>query len=43
MMITDGAKTYIEAMMKEAGVHTLRFAMVGGGCCGPSFQLGLAD
>ncbi|HBU82419.1 MAG TPA: adhesin [Paenibacillus sp.] len=43
MVITDGAKAYIEGMMKEAGVHTLRFALVGGGCCGPSYQLGLTD
>ncbi|OPG95144.1 adhesin [Chryseobacterium mucoviscidosis] len=43
MVITDGAKAYIVEMMREAGVHTLRFAMVSGGCCGPSYQLGLAD
>ncbi|MCW3794448.1 adhesin [Paenibacillus sp. LS1] len=43
MIITDGAKTYIEEMMKQAGVNTLRFAVAGGGCCGPTFQLGLAE
>ncbi|MCF7753179.1 adhesin [Paenibacillus xylanexedens] len=30
-------------MMKEAGVHTLGFAMISGGCCGPGYQLGLTD
>ncbi|WP_052016891.1 MULTISPECIES: hypothetical protein [unclassified Paenibacillus] len=43
MVITDEAKAYIEEMMREAGVHKLRFAMVCGGCCGPSYQLGLTD
>lgn len=41
MIITDRAKSYIEDMMKEAGISTLRFASVGSGCCGPSYQLSL--
>ncbi len=36
MFITDSAKEYIEAMMQEAGIKTLRFMNAGGGCCGPS-------
>ncbi|MGG6312344.1 adhesin [Paenibacillus macerans] len=42
MVITDGAKSYIEEMMKEAGVSTLRFVLASG-CCGPSFQLTLEN
>ena len=41
MIITDEAKTFIENMMKEAGVSTLRFGYSGAGCCGPSYQLSL--
>lgn len=41
MIITDGAKAYIEEMMKEAGTTTLRFFNAGAGCCGPSYQLTL--
>ncbi len=41
MFITDSAKEYIEAMMQEAGIKTLRFMNAGGGCCGPSYQLAL--
>lgn len=41
MTITDEAKQFIENMMKEAGVYTLRFAYSGAGCCGPSYQLSL--
>ncbi len=43
MIITDGAKTYIEQMMKDAGISTLRFASEEGGCCGPSFRLTLDE
>ncbi|WP_410512291.1 iron-sulfur cluster biosynthesis family protein [Paenibacillus sp. BR2-3] len=41
MVITDEAKSFIEHMMKEAGVSTLRFGYAGAGCCGPSYQLSL--
>ncbi|KOP68505.1 adhesin [Bacillus sp. FJAT-18019] len=41
MIITDGAKAYIEEMMKEAGTTTLRFFNAEAGCCGPSYQLTL--
>lgn len=41
MNITDQARTFIEEMMKEAGVFTLRFGYSGAGCCGPSYQLAL--
>lgn len=40
MVITDGAKSYIEEMMKDAGVSTLRFVLANG-CCDPSFQVAL--
>ncbi|MEI4803949.1 HesB/IscA family protein [Bacillus sp. NPDC077411] len=42
MIITDGAKTYIEEVMKEHGVFTLRFSFEGAGCCGPSWGMSLA-
>lgn len=41
MVITDEAKSFIEDMMKEAGVSTLRFGYSGAGCCGPSYQVAL--
>ncbi|WP_438498249.1 HesB/IscA family protein [Paenibacillus sp. IHBB 3054] len=41
MNITDQARTFIENMMKEAGISTLRFGYSGAGCCGPSYQLAL--
>ncbi|MRN52725.1 adhesin [Paenibacillus monticola] len=41
MIITDEARHFIESMMKEAGVSTLRFASSDAGCCGPSYQLSL--
>lgn len=41
MTITEEAKGFIEQMMKEAGVSTLRIAYVESGCCGPSYQLEL--
>jgi len=41
MIITDEAKTFIENMMKEAGVSTLRFGYSDAGCCGPSYELSL--
>ena len=40
MIITDGARAYIEEMMKEAGTTTLRFLMQELGR-GPSYQLTL--
>lgn len=43
MVITDEAKTFIENMMKEAGVSTLRFGYSEAGCCGPSYQLSLEE
>jgi HesB-like selenoprotein len=43
MNITDGAKSYIENMMKEAGVSTLRFGYAGAGCYGPSYELSLDE
>ncbi|MDC2863170.1 HesB/IscA family protein [Bacillus sp. BP-3] len=42
MIITDGAKAYIEEIMKEHGVSTLRFSFEGAGCCGPSWGMSLA-
>ncbi|HEF1855928.1 MULTISPECIES: HesB/IscA family protein [Bacillus] len=42
MIITDGAKAYIEEVMKEHGVSTLRFSFEGAGCCGPSWGMSLA-
>ncbi len=41
MIITDTAKAYIEAFMKENNVDTLRFFVEGEGCCGPSWSLAL--
>ncbi|ALP37450.1 HesB/IscA family protein [Paenibacillus sp. SEL3] len=41
MTITDEAREFIEKMMKEAGVSTLRIGYAGAGCCGPSYQLSL--
>ncbi|MNJ62574.1 Iron-sulfur cluster insertion protein ErpA [compost metagenome] len=43
MIITDGARVYIEEMMKEAGTTTLRCFNAGAGCCGPSYQLALEN
>jgi Fe-S cluster assembly iron-binding protein IscA len=43
VIITDGAKVYIEDMMNQAGVFTLRVFAGESGCCGPSFQLTLAE
>ncbi|WP_268958510.1 hypothetical protein [Paenibacillus apii] len=34
MVITDGAKHYIEEAMKESGMTTLRFGLAGAGCWG---------
>lgn len=42
MIITDEAKAYIEEVMKEHGVSTLRFSFEGAGCCGPSWGMLLA-
>lgn len=41
MNITDTAKAYIEMVMKENNVDTLRFFVEGEGCCGPSWSLAL--
>ncbi|GGE81322.1 HesB/IscA family protein [Priestia taiwanensis] len=43
MNITDKAKEFIENIMKENGVSTLRFAFDGSGCCGPSYNVNLAE
>lgn len=41
MKITETAKTYIEMVMKENNVDTLRLFVEGEGCCGPSWSLAL--
>ncbi|WP_438498241.1 adhesin [Paenibacillus sp. IHBB 3054] len=41
MIITEPAKGYIERIMKEAGVETLRISQAAGGCCGLGVQLSL--
>ncbi|UPM56149.1 adhesin [Gottfriedia acidiceleris] len=42
MIITDKAKMFIENVMKQNNVDTLRFASNGEGCCGPSWGVELA-
>ncbi|MEK4884811.1 adhesin [Bacillus sp. FSL W8-0223] len=42
MIITEEAKSFITQVMEENGVHTLRFAFEGAGCCGPNYSLTLA-
>jgi len=43
MIITDKAKAFIEGVMKENGVSTLRFTFEGAGCCGPSYAMTLQE
>lgn len=43
MIITDKAKAFIEGVMKENGVSTLRFMFEGAGCCGPSYAMTLQE
>ncbi|GAA0390827.1 adhesin [Paenibacillus motobuensis] len=35
------AKVYIEEVMKEAGIFSLRFGFSGQGCCGPNYEMAL--
>jgi Fe-S cluster assembly iron-binding protein IscA len=39
MIITDKAKVFIEGVMTENGVSTLRFTFESAGCCGPSYRM----
>nr|WP_236871278.1 adhesin [Brevibacillus laterosporus] len=41
MIITDKAKEFVQELMEDSSVFTLRFTFEGEGCCGPNYGITL--